>query len=199
MHRIEGGLRGLEAADDLDELHDRDWIEEVHADDLLGALGLSGEFGDGDGAGVGGEDDLGFQGVVEIPEEGGLYLEALGGGLDGEVGGGEVADVGGGGDAGASFVGLQLGELFLGYFAGEVLLDGCETTVERGLVDVIEENVEARAGGDVGDAVAHGSGAENYDGLDVGHEAKCSRAGVDSACFIALQQFTRGRGRRGGR
>ena len=36
--RVEGGLRGLQAANDLDQLHHRHRIEEVHADHLLGAL-----------------------------------------------------------------------------------------------------------------------------------------------------------------
>ncbi len=81
------------------------------------------------------------------------------------------------GDAGFGFGGLLLGELLLGDFAGQILLDSGEAAVEKGLLHVTEEDVEAGAGADMGDTVSHGSGAEDCDGFDLGHK----RVGCDSA------------------
>ena len=73
------------------------------------------------------------------------------------------------GDAGSGVGGLLLREFVFCDFAGEVLVDGAEAAVEKGLLDIAEEDVEAGAGADVGDAVAHGSGAEDCDGFDFRH------------------------------
>src|SRR5580658_9227168 len=51
-----GGLVGLQAANDFYKRHNRDRVEEVHPNNLRGPGGLCGELGDGDGAGVGGQD-----------------------------------------------------------------------------------------------------------------------------------------------
>src|SRR5688500_19625510 len=44
------------SADDLDELHHRHGVHEVHADDAVRAARSGREAGDGDRAGIGGED-----------------------------------------------------------------------------------------------------------------------------------------------
>ena len=51
-----------------------------------------------------------------------------------------------------------------------------------GCGDVAEEDVEAGAGADVGDAVAHGSGAEDCDGLDGGHSDLMRLRSLASLC-----------------
>jgi hypothetical protein len=61
----------------------------VHADDAVGTLGLTGQLGDGDGGGVGGEDGFGGTQRVELREELLLDLEALAGGLNDKLAGGE--------------------------------------------------------------------------------------------------------------
>ena len=43
-------------------------IEEVHADDLVGTLGVRGELGDGDRGSVAGENDFRAADVVEVAE-----------------------------------------------------------------------------------------------------------------------------------
>ena len=50
LHReVEGGVAGLQGADDFDERHHRDGIHEVHADEAVGAPGHRGEGGHRDG------------------------------------------------------------------------------------------------------------------------------------------------------
>ena len=111
---------------------------------------------------------LGKNSFVEVAEELGFDFELFGGGFDDEVAVVEGVEDGGSGDAGAGFVGLLLGELGFGYFAGEVVGDGGEAAFEGGHGDVAEEDFEAGAGADVGDSVAHGAGAEDSDGFDRG-------------------------------
>lgn len=41
----------------------------MHADDFVGAFGDAGEFGDGDGGGVAGDDGFGFEYSVEGGED----------------------------------------------------------------------------------------------------------------------------------
>ena len=128
-----------------------------------------GDLGDRDGAGVGREDRFGSQDAVEIAKDLSLDLKPLGGGFDGERGGREVLQAGGQGDAGTSLVGLLLRELLFRYFAGDVGADGVEAAVERALIDVVEKDVEAGAGTDVRDAVAHGPGAQDCNGFCFSH------------------------------
>ena len=59
--------------------------------------------------------------------------------------------------------GLRSGELLLVDLAGEVFADGGETLIERFGGHVGEQDVIARAGEDVGDAVAHGACADDCD------------------------------------
>ncbi len=172
VDRVEGRLRGLQAANDLDQFHDRHGIEEVHPDDLVGALRHARRV-------LVIEMELvlvarmasGRQDAVEVAEELSLDLEAFGGGLDGESRRCEIFEVRGEGDAGAGLVGLLLRELFLGHFAGEVRVEWCRGRDTRAvLIDVVEQHVEAAAGADVRDAVAHGPGAEDCDRFRVMHK-----------------------------
>lgn len=89
-HRLAGGpgqsqcrVRGLFAGDHLKQAHDRRRIEEVHADDALGALGSRGDRGDQQRRGVAGKDALVADDAVRQPrEQRVLDLQPLGRRLD---------------------------------------------------------------------------------------------------------------------
>ncbi len=65
----EGLIWGLEASDDFDKFHDWDGVHEMHADDFVWSFGGTGEFCDGDGGGVTGDDGLWLQYFVQRGEE----------------------------------------------------------------------------------------------------------------------------------
>ena len=82
----EGGLGSFESANNFEELHFGDGIEEMHADAMFGAESDGGHFGDGEGGSVGGEDGVGLGEFVEESEDFELGFHFLGDGFDGEVG-----------------------------------------------------------------------------------------------------------------
>ena len=59
------------------------------------------------------------------------------------------------------------GDFALLHFAVEIFGDGFQAAVEEALFDVAQNHVVARARKNVGDAVAHGAGAEHGDCLDL--------------------------------
>jgi hypothetical protein len=61
------------------------------------------------------------------------------------------------GDGGVDFVGRDFA---LGRFPAQVLADFGQGFFEEGLVEIAEEDGKARASEDVGDAAAHGAGAD---------------------------------------
>ena len=62
-------LRGLEAPDDLHELHDRHRAEEMQPRDLVRPFRRRRQLRDGDGRRVAGEDDLGGAEPLKLSEE----------------------------------------------------------------------------------------------------------------------------------
>ena len=82
---LEGRLAALVAGDDLDELHQRRRVEEVHADDPLGLGDPRRDRGHREGGGVGGEDGVGPADRGEPLEQVPLQVEVLGRGLDHQV------------------------------------------------------------------------------------------------------------------
>ena len=133
---VEGALRGFEAADDLSKLDDRNGIEEVHADDLVGTAGGGCQARDGDRAGVRGKDGVGGQTPVQRLEDVALELEALGKGLNGErdIRQGLECEVGV--DAVCRVCGFVLSEKGSGDLAAQVGTDGLEGAFEYGLGEV---------------------------------------------------------------
>lgn len=92
----DGGRGGLQAGDDLDAFLHGDGVHEVGADDAggggeVGGVVLwgrgGGDFGDGYGGGVRGEDGVGGADLGELGEDGGFERGDLGDGFDDEVGG----------------------------------------------------------------------------------------------------------------
>ena len=78
---------GDDGAHHLDQLHDRRGVEEVHADDLARPAGGDRDLGDRQGRGVGRQDGVRRADPVQLGEDLGLELHALGHGLDDQVGG----------------------------------------------------------------------------------------------------------------
>ena len=64
-------LRSVQSCNDLNQLHNRSRVEEVHTYNVM--LQACGNLGDGKGGGVGGEDTLRFADLVQLPE--GLSLD----------------------------------------------------------------------------------------------------------------------------
>ena len=98
--RCQGAVVGLISADDLQQRHDVDRVEEVIADDAFGMLQSLGDFGDGQRRGVGGEDRRRGDEFLQLGENVLLDRGALVDRLDDEVGVGEVGVVEGPGDQG---------------------------------------------------------------------------------------------------
>jgi hypothetical protein len=173
------GVARLEPADDLDELHHRHRVHEVHPDDRLGALGDGGDLGDGDRAGVGREDRAGVGLGVEVAEDLELELLPLGRRLDDHGGALHGVERGGGRDAGHGGLLRGLVESPLLHLAIEVLVDRRLRLGEGVGGDVDQRHIEAGRGADMGDPVAHLSGAD--DGETVGHREctlEAARAGT---------------------
>ena len=121
-----GLLRGVLADDHLDQRHHRGRVEEVEADDLVGAQRRFADLGDRERGGVGGEDRVAGRGGVDLAEDGLLDLHLLRHRLDHEVDVAELLVAGGAGDQahhlGEAGVGLLLGQLLLLDQAAELAL-----------------------------------------------------------------------------
>ncbi len=165
--QVSGFVGGLRAPHHLHQLHDVDGVEEVEPEEAARLRDVSGDLLDGEGRGVGGQERVLRRGVVHLAEDGVLELHGLRGGLHHQVGaGGRVGQVGGGADV------LQRRRLLLGrhlpqlHALGQVAPDALEARRHRVVVDVVEGHVAPGGGRDLGDAVAHGPGAQHRHGAD---------------------------------
>jgi hypothetical protein len=167
---------GLEAPHDLDQLHPVHRVEEVHADDLVGALRRAGHLGHGQRRRVGRQDRRRRRQRIELAEELALERDVLGRGLDHEVAAlDRLRQVLGCGEAGA--VSGFRGEFPPGDALVHQRADLGRALVEGRRLGVVEAGVEAGNRCGVGDSAAHDAGAEDRDAFD-GHE---SSNGVGSA------------------
>ncbi len=57
-------------------------------------------------------------------------------------------------------------ELGFLHFARHIFGDGGEAAIQKTLLHIDEDDAESGLGADVGDSVAHGSGADDADGFD---------------------------------
>ena len=158
MGELEHLGSGVDAPDDLHQLHAGHGVEEVHADD--GVLQILAHLGDGQGGGVGGEDDAVFADGVQLLEQGALGLHVLLHALDDQVG------LGSGGHLLDENVGHQGVLGLLGHLAllhpllqggGQLILVALGRSgaagVHQGGVSLGRE--------DLGNAAAHGAGTED--------------------------------------
>jgi hypothetical protein len=172
--RLGERLRGLDhtlvgdhGADELDQLHDRGGVEEVEAEHTVGPLRVDGDVHDRQGGRVGRDDGLGGGDLVELRER--LLLEGqdLRDGLDDEVTVGQRRPVGRAVDAGQDRVALRCVDLLPGHEALEGAGDALVPALHRRVVDLDEDDVDAVARHDLGDARPHRAAADDADLLDL--------------------------------
>ncbi len=165
-HVLENLVLGDDRADDLDQVLHRRRVEEVDADDAPGPGVRGGDLGDRQRRGVGGEDRLRRDDVVELAEDVLLDLQRLDHGLDYEVGVREVLERGGERDLAQQLDLLDLGHLLpLDRPTGRVL-EVLAPPLEGLVVLLHADHREAVAGEDLGDAGAHRAQADDADGAE---------------------------------
>ena len=135
----------------------------MQADEVLLALHALGQTGDRQCRGVGAEQRVRRDHRLGLGEDLVLERNLLEDGLDHEVAAGEIGVVGGGGDARQDLVPLVLGHLAARDGLVEKLPRVVLALLGRLGGDVLEDDVDAVAGADVGDAGAHHAGAEHGD------------------------------------
>ena len=122
--RVDGVLARDDRRDELDEMLDRDRVEEVQTEHVLRAAGGHRELHDRDRRGIRSDDGIVvLEDLVDVGEEIELLVERLDDGLDHEVTVAEVADVGGEEDTGEHGVALHLVDLLRPYSTRERVLD----------------------------------------------------------------------------
>jgi len=162
-----GFVGGLRCANNFYELHFGDRVEKVHPDAAVAMEDDVAEITDGEGGSVASKDGVGHGEFVEDGEEFQLHLELFGDGFDDELGAtdGFVYNLrsGDSGQGGVSGGGVQFAaaNAFV-----EGLADPCRGFREHGVGDVFENGVVPSESGGVGDATAHGAGADDGDGLN---------------------------------
>ena len=163
----DGAFAGLRAGDDFHQRHERGGIHKMHADEVLRLREVRGEFGDGNGGGVRGEDGALAHIGAGVLEDGGFDVRVFGDGFNGEVGAGEpLSDFGLGGDALEGGVGFGFGDFaFVGETA-EVLREGVNGAGELFGVGVVEFGAQPGHCANLRDSAAHLSGAENGNVFD---------------------------------
>ena len=168
---LERLVRRRDRPDHLDERHHLRRVEEVQAEEALGARGRGGLVDDRERRGVGGEVGLGLDDAVDLAPHLELQAEILGDRLDHEVAAGEVGVVERRRDPAACRVGVALLELALLDRAGELLLDLADAASEAIVVDLAQHDVIAGLRDDLCDSMSHEAGAEDADRLDLSHGA----------------------------
>jgi hypothetical protein len=164
--RLVGVLARLQAADDLDELHDRRRVHEVHADEAPGALRGRGQLGDGDAGGVRGQDGLRRQERVRLSQERLLRLLVLQDGLDEQLRPGALVERLGRVDAGEerrAIAGAHLPFLHQLREGGRDALGALLRQLGR---RVDQHHVDARLRRHLRDARSHLAGADDGHPLD---------------------------------
>ncbi len=158
-----GRVAGLQPADHLDQAHHRHRVEEVQADEPLGRADAGCQLGDRQRRGVGGDHALGADLGGDLLQHLELEVEVLGGGFDHQLRILEHAVVGADADPAQGGELVVFAEGALAHLAVEVLADGGQGLFQGALGDVQQGHVKARLGADLGDAVAHGAGADHPD------------------------------------
>ena len=168
--RLHGRLVGEDRAHDLDQLHQRHRVEEVHAEHLPRPPGGRRHRRHVARRRVGGEDRVRRTDPVELGER--LVLEdlVLGHRLHDEIGGLELLQPRRARDAAQRLVLRLRLELALGHEALERLAQPLEAARDERVVGLDEQHVEAGLRRDLHDAGAHETAADHADVLD-GHES----------------------------
>src|SRR5919204_5460055 len=163
-HERDRVVRGLHPADDLDELHQRNGVHEVHARDALRAAGRRGEPRDRDRRRVAREDRVGLARLIQLAEDLLLHRHLLERGLDREVDAAKVLDVRGGADASGDRG--RLGRKLA--LRGELRQRGVHVALRAPELlerDVDEHHLQSGGRARLRDARAHRSAPDDADGL----------------------------------
>ena len=155
------------AAHELDERHQRHRVHEVQAEHAIGARGRGGEPRDRDRRRVGREQRRGRRQAIERDEQRALGLDRFDDRLDGEIDRGQRVERIGQRQARQRGVAIGGGELALLDELGEALLDALARAIEGRRGRVVEQHVEAGLREHLGDAEAHGAGADDADAADI--------------------------------
>ena len=168
-HHVIGGHDGLH---DLDELQDRCRVEEVHAHDLRRPLRRHGDVGHREGRGVGGQNRVGGDGLVELFEDDALELEALRHSLDHELTVGHVVVRRREANASEDRLALFFGGLPARDRAAGRAFDVALTARHGGFVRIEADDVVATAGEDLDDSGTHGAETDDADAGDVARHGR---------------------------
>ena len=156
-------IRGLLTADDLHQRHLVHRREEVDADEVLLPLDPLREAGDRQGRGVGTQDGVRLDDVLDLLEDLVLHVNRLEGGFDDQVDTLEIGGVDGRVDPAEQRVALLLGGLALGECLLLELLGVALALLGGVEVDVLEHDLHAGLGRYVGDRGTHHACADHTD------------------------------------
>ena len=164
---VERFLVGCDTADQFDQAHHRNGVHEVEPQEFLGTVGLRRQPSDRDRRGIRCQDGLGLQGGDKLLEDRVLHGLALGRGLNHQVALAQIGQRAGGCDAGHGGIALLLGNLLARDLPVQVLADLVGSAVQRLGVDIGQNHVVPGQGADMGDAVAHLTGADHAHAFDI--------------------------------
>ena len=158
IDKIKGLVGGVDAPDDLHQLHGGHGVEEVHADQ--GVLQTVSHVGDGQGRGVGGKGGIGLADIVQLHEQLLLDVHVLLDALDDQIDvGGLFMGLGDQNVGQQSILGLR-GHLALVHPLLQGLGQGVLVPLGGRRAAGVHQNGMTLGGKHLGNAPAHGAGAE---------------------------------------
>src|SRR5262249_27004607 len=161
--RLEGRVAGGNAADHLDQLHQRYRIHEMNADETLRAVGRGGKPRDRDRRGVGADDGFGLERRTERGKDLALDFFLFSRRLDHQIAIGEFVERLGRRNALDRRLPLFIADTLTADLPRQIAADGRQAFADAVGSDVVQQDVKARQRANEGDAVAHLAGADNAD------------------------------------
>ena len=138
----------------------------MHADDAIRPLRSGGEHRYGNGRSIRGENDFRAQRPICLGKNFSLELDLFGDSLDREVRSRNCFKFCNGLDTGQYRRLLRLGELAFANLAVEIFRDRFQTSIEKTLFDIAQNDLKAAAREHMGDAIAHGASTEDGDNVN---------------------------------
>ena len=164
-------VRGLQGANDLDQLHHRDGIEEMHADHAARRFRRRRNLGDGNRRGIGRQNGVDAADAVEIGHHRLLDLEFLQHRFDHQIALAQRLQFGRRRDPRESRIGVGDFEFFARNQPVEAFPDRVDALIERFWRNVAQDDGKAGHGEGLGDAIAHRARADDTDPLDFDRHA----------------------------
>jgi hypothetical protein len=135
----------------------------MHANAAIRPLRSGGEHRYGNGRSIRGEDDFRAQSPICLGKNFAFQLELFGDSLNYEVRSRNCFEFGNGLDTGQYRGLFRLGELALPNLAVKIFRDRFQTSVEKTLFDIAQNDLKSAAREHVGDAIAHRASTEDGD------------------------------------